>query len=280
MIFQARQHQFSFPRPALVMGIVNITPDSFSDGGNYFDPERAIDHALQLVEEGADILDLGGESTRPRALPVDEEEECRRVLPTLEKLMAHGNFVVSVDTQKEGVAIRALKSGAAIINDIAAGESKPKLWEELRKTGAGYIVMHMKGTPQTMQIEPRYENVTLEVNAFFEERVKCLKVAGVQEDQLVLDVGIGFGKTLEHNLQLLGNLGHFRMNKRPMMLGVSRKSFISKLLGVETHERLPAGIACVLWGLEHGVQLIRTHDVKETAQAIRMFEAIRMRENR
>lgn len=279
MIFQAREHLLRFPRPALVMGIVNITPDSFSDGGKFFEPDRAVDHALQLVAEGAEILDLGGESTRPRAVPVDEAEECRRVLPVLETLLSQTKVLISVDTQKESVALRALEAGAHIINDIAASVAKPRLWQALASTGAGYIAMHMQGSPQTMQANPRYDDVVMEVNEFFQKVMVETASHGVKNEQLALDVGIGFGKTLEHNLQLLANLGHFRMNKRPMLLGVSRKSFISKLLGADLNERLPGALASTLWGLEHGAQLIRTHDVKETVQAIRMHEAIQSRQN-
>jgi dihydropteroate synthase len=274
MLFRARQFEFVFPRPALVMGVVNITPDSFSDGGKFLDPARAVAHALELVAQGAEILDLGGESTRPGAEPVGETEELRRVIPVVEQLVSRVKIPLSVDTVKPAVARAALQAGASIVNDVAAHREDDAMWRVVAEWGAGYICLHAQGTPQTMQTNPVYVNVVREVGEFFGERLEKLKACGVATDQVVLDVGIGFGKTPGHNLQLLAALRSFTKWQRPLLLGVSRKSFIGKLLGAEVAARLPAALACACLAVEAGVQIIRTHDVAETVQAVRMTEAI------
>ena len=272
---RARQFEFHFPRPVMVMGIVNVTPDSFSDGGRFLDAAAAVQHGLELVEQGAEILDVGGESTRPNAAPVDEAEELRRVLPVIEQLVARVPVPVSVDTQKPGVARAALRAGASLVNDIAANRAEPEMWEVVAGMKAGYVCVHMQGTPQTMQAAPHYTDVVAEVETFFTERLARLVAAGVEADQVVLDVGVGFGKTLKHNLQLLAGLRGSTRLQRPMLLGASRKSFIGTLLGARLDERLPASLACGCWGVSAGVHMIRAHDVRETVQAVRMFEAIR-----
>ena len=274
MLWRARQFTFTFPRPALVMGIMNVTPDSFSDGGRFLDAAAAVGYALRLVREGAEILDIGGESTRPGAALVTEEEELRRVLPVIERLVGQVKVPLSIDTQKPAVARAALAAGASIVNDIAANRADDAMWRVVAESGAGYIAMHMQGTPQTMQTTPSYTDVAAEIEAFFEDRLARLATAGVSSEQVALDVGIGFGKTLEHNLQLLASLGRFTKLRRPLLLGVSRKSFIGKLLGTDVAERAPAGLACACWAVEAGVNIIRTHDVPETVQAVRMTEAI------
>ena len=275
MIFRARQFEFVFPRPALVMGIVNVTPDSFSDGGKFLDPAAAIAHALKLVAQGADILDIGGESTRPGAQPVSEAEELRRVIPVIEKLVPQIKIPISIDTMKPAVAHAALQAGASIVNDVAACRDNHELWKIVADFEAGYICMHAQGGPQTMQHNPVYADVVREVGEFFQGRMgTLLNSAGILPEQVVLDAGIGFGKTLEHNLQLLANLRSFTKLRRPLLLGVSRKSFIGKLLGAEVNERLPASLACATLAVEAGVQFIRTHDVAETVQAVRMTEAL------
>jgi len=275
MIFRARQFVFTFPRPALIMGIVNVTPDSFSDGGQFFDTEKAVAHALQLVGQGAELLDIGGESTRPGAEPVNEAEELRRVLPVIEQLVPQVKVPISIDTLKLGVATAALAAGASIVNDVAANREDDAMWRVVAETGAGYICMHMQGTPQTMQLGPVYADVVAEVGGFFHERLRRLKVCGVMPEHVVLDVGIGFGKTLEHNLQLLAGLHSFTKLQRPLLLGVSRKSFIGKLVSAGLPESRRAGsLACACLAVEAGVQLIRAHDVAETVQAVRMTEAI------
>jgi len=256
------------------MGVVNVTPDSFSDGGQFFQPEAAVEHALRLGEQGADIIDIGGESTRPRATPVSETEELHRVLPVLERLSGKTRVPISIDTMKSGVARLALAAGASIINDVGAGRQDEAMWKLVAESGAGYVCLHMQGTPQTMQENPAYLDVVAEVEAFFEEHLRRLRGCGVQPNQIILDPGIGFGKKIEHNLRLLGALERFAHLDRPLLLGVSRKSFLGKTSGLEVEQRIVPGLACACWAVASGVQIIRTHDVAETVQAVRMTEAI------
>jgi dihydropteroate synthase len=280
MFFKARQLALTFPRPALVMGIVNITPDSFSDGGQFLAPEAAVAHALELVSQGAGILDIGGESTRPGAVPVAEAEELRRVIPVITELAGRTEVPISIDTVKPGVAEAALQAGAAIVNDVAANRTDERMWRVVAEAGAGYVCVHMQGTPQTMQRHPAYGDAVREVGDFFFDRIRRLNDCGVKGEQVILDPGIGFGKALEHNLQLLGGLREFIRFGRPLLLGVSRKSFMGTLLGAETGARLPASLACACLAVEAGVQIIRAHDVAETVQAVRMAEAILARRTR
>jgi dihydropteroate synthase len=274
VIFRARHFEFTFPRPALVMGIVNVTPDSFSDPGQCFDAENAVAHGLDLAAQGAEIIDVGGESTRPEAVPVPEAEELRRVVPVIEALARQLKIPISIDTMKPEVAARAIDAGAAIINDVAANRTDPAMWCVVAETGAGYVCMHMQGTPQTMQVKPSYSDVVAEVGDFFQERMRGIENNGVRRDQIAIDPGIGFGKTLAHNLQLIGGLREFTKLERPVLLGVSRKSFLAKALGGDSASRVPAALACSSLAIEAGVSIIRTHDVTETIQAIRMTEAI------
>ena len=274
MILRAAAFEFTFPRPTLVMGIINVTPDSFSDGGRYFDSVAAVQHGLELVSEGADIIDVGGESTRPNAKPVTEEEELRRVLPVIEQLARQVKVPISVDTQKPTVARAALAAGASIVNDIAANRNDTEMWQVVAQARAGYVAMHMQGKPETMQISPVYQDVVREVEEFFSDRLRRLEQAGVRAEQVVLDVGFGFGKSLDHNLELLAALNRFTRFERPLLLGVSRKSFIGKLLGLEMEERLPAALACSCWSVHAGAQLVRTHDVAATVTALRVTEII------
>jgi dihydropteroate synthase len=274
MIFRARQFEFVFPRPALVMGVVNVTPDSFSDGGKFLDADAAVAHALKLVAEGAEILDLGGESTRPGAEPVVETEELRRVLPVIQQLAGRVNIPISIDTQKPAVARAALAAGASIVNDVAAHREDGAMWREVAEFRAGYVCMHARNPPPTMPGNPACGDVVRDVVEFFRERLGRLNAADVTADQVVLDVGIGFGKTMEHNLQLLANLRSFTTMARPLLIGVSRKSFIGKLLGAGLTERLSASLACACLAVESGAQIIRAHDVAETIQAVRMTEAL------
>jgi dihydropteroate synthase len=275
MIFTARQFEFRFPRPALVMGVVNVTPDSFSDGGKFLAVTAAVDHALELVAQGAAILDLGGESSRPGAEPVSEAEELSRVIPVIEKLVPQVKVPVSIDTAKPSVARAALQAGASIVNDVAAAQGNRQMWRIISEFQAGYIAMHSRGTPPTMQQAPVYKDVVREVGEFFSGQLAELLNDGVAVEQVALDVGIGFGKTLEHNLQLLAGLRTFTKWHRPLVLGVSRKSFIQQLLGADVEERLPASLACTVLALAGGgMQMVRTHDVAETVQAVRMAEAL------
>jgi len=275
MIFQARQFEFRFPRPALVMGIVNVTPDSFSDGGRYFDAEAAVAHALELVAQGAEILDIGGESTRPGAEPVAEAEELRRVLPVIEQLAARTRVALSIDTLKPAVARAALAAGASIVNDVGASRGDRDMWRVVSEYQAGYVVMHASGLPAMHAPPPRPAQVVREVGDFFAAQLFRLRAeAGIRAEQVVLDPGIGFGKTLEQNLQLLAGLRSFTTWQRPLLLGVSRKSFIEKLTGATLKDRLPASLACASLAVPAGVNILRVHDVAETVQAVRLAEAI------
>ncbi|MFT5493715.1 MAG: dihydropteroate synthase [Limisphaerales bacterium] len=274
MLFRARQFEFQFPRPMIVMGVVNVTPDSFSDGGQFLDVDAAVDQALRLESEGAEILDIGGESTRPNAEPVTEAEEIRRVVPVIQRLASRARAAISIDTQKPGVAEAALDAGASIVNDIAANREDDAMWRLVARTDAGYVAMHMQGAPKTMQASPHYEDVLAEVETFFQDRLARLAAAGVSPEQVALDPGIGFGKALEHNLALLGGLFRFTKITRPILIGASRKSFMGKLLEIETGDRLPASLACACRATEAGVQIVRVHDVAATVQAVRMTEAI------
>ncbi len=274
MVFKARTFEFRFPRPALVMGVLNVTPDSFSDGGRFLAPEAAVEHALEMVSQGAEVIDIGGESTRPGAAAVGEAEELLRVMPVLEKLAGQVKVPISIDTMKVRVAREALASGASIVNDVGASRNDPAMWELVRDTGAGYVCMHMQGAPPTMQLAPTYRDVVAEVGEFFEERLGVLRGCGVHPDQVILDPGIGFGKKAEHNMQLLGAIGSLGRFGRPLLVGVSRKSFLSRGSGAAPGERLPAALACACLAVEAGARMVRTHDVAETAQAIRMTEAV------
>ncbi len=259
----------------MIMGIVNVTPDSFSDGGRHYPTDAAVSHALRLVEEGADLVDIGGESTRPGATPVAAELELERVIPVIESLRTRvPNIPISIDTQKAEVASAAITAGADIINDIAANRSEPEMWKLAASTGAGYIAMHMQGTPQTMQNSPGYRNVVAEVETFFEDRLERFLEHGVQPDQVVLDVGIGFGKTAGQNIQLLAALSGFQKFNRPLLLGASRKSFIEGLTRAAAHNRLPGSLAAAVLAARDGVQIVRVHDVAATRQALQVAEAV------
>jgi dihydropteroate synthase len=275
MIFRARQFEYRFPRPAMIMGIVNVTPDSFSDGGRFFSTEAAVDHALQLAAQGAEILDIGGESTRPGAQPVAESEELRRVVPVIEKLAAQSRVALSIDTVKPAVARAALAAGASIVNDVAALRGDLEMWRIVSEFQAGYVVMHAPAPPETVHQERTYPDVVKEVGGFFSDRlIALLNDAGIAAEQVALDPGIGFGKSLEQNLQLLAGLRSFTKWRRPLLLGVSRKSFLEKVTGARLKERLPASLACATLAAQAGVSILRVHDVAETVQAVRMAEAI------
>jgi len=274
MILRTRHFEFTFPRPTLVMGIVNVTPDSFSDGGRYFEPDQAVRHALELVDQGADLLDVGGESSRPGATPVSEAEELRRVLPVIEALAPKVTVPISIDTMKAGVARAAIAAGASLVNDVGAAHADTAMWEVVAELGVGYVCMHMQGWPATMQEKPVYADVVHDVGSFFSHRLKQMGDCGVSAEQVILDPGIGFGKGLEHNLQLVADLGQFGRFKRPLLLGVSRKSFLGQVTGAEVGNRLPAALACACLAMEAGAQLIRAHDVAETVQALRMAEIL------
>jgi dihydropteroate synthase len=262
--------RFTFPldKP-LIMGVVNVTPDSFSDGGRFLDPEAAVLHARELAAEGADILDLGGESTRPGAALVSEDEELKRVLPVLEKLADH---CVSVDTRRPAIMKAVLAAGASMINDIQA-LTAPYALEAVAPTGCAVCIMHMRGEPATMQREPRYDDVLAEVKAFLKESVRKAMFAGIGRDRIVIDPGFGFGKTPKHNLQLLRNLSSFRDLGVPLLAGLSRKSTIGHITGRPVGERLAGSLAMALLALERGATILRVHDVKETRDVIAVWQA-------
>lgn len=257
------------------MGIVNVTPDSFSDGGRYFNPDLAIEHGLKLAAEGAGILDVGGESTRPGAAPVDEAEEMRRVIPVIRALRDQTPTLISIDTMKAAVARAAVDAGADIINDVTGLRGDPDMVSVAASGASGLVVMHMQGTPQTMQQHPAYADVVGEVRAFLEQRVAALAAAGIDPARVALDAGFGFGKTLEHNLALLKSLRELRVADRPLLVGVSRKSMLSNLVGSERMEdRDWPTVALTSFAREHGAEIIRAHDVRPNLEAMRMTEAI------
>jgi len=273
MTWRFRNGVLSLDRSA-VMGIINVTPDSFSDGGTYLDADRAVARGEQLAAEGAALLDLGAESTRPGATPVPVAEELRRLLPVIERLRDRVKIPLSIDTRNPEVAAAALDAGAHIINDIAAHRSDPALWLSVARHGAGYVAMHLRGTPADMQANPAYQDVVTEVGDFLADRLRVLEQHGVAREQVVLDPGIGFGKSVEHNLALLRGLGLFICLDRPILLGVSRKSFMGMLVGAPVGERLAAGLACTLWSARLGARIFRTHDVAPTVQALKMWETL------
>jgi dihydropteroate synthase len=258
----------------LVLGIVNVTPDSFSDGGRLTSPEAAVAHGLELVRQGADLLDVGGESTRPGAAEVSPELELERVLPVVEALAARAGVPVSVDTSKAAVARRCLEAGAQVVNDVTA-LGDPDMPAVVQSFRAGVILMHMQGTPATMQLAPHYDDVVRDLARFFRERLDRAAAAGIAPEQTVLDPGIGFGKTLAHNLELLARLEEFQALGRPLCLGVSRKGFLGKLLGRPVEGRLAGSLAVVLHARGRGaVQLVRVHDVEPTRDALSVFAAL------
>ncbi len=285
----------------LVMGVLNVTPDSFSDGGKFVDVDCAVEHARDMAQAGADIIDIGGESTRPGAVPVSAEEELHRIVPVIERLCRgedaaptvaqkrdppltthRSPLTISVDTTKAAVAEKALAAGARIVNDISALRFDRRMVEVVRDAGAGVVLMHMQGTPQTMQQSPQYDDVVAEVRAFLAERVAFAEAQGIEKSQIAVDPGIGFGKTVEHNLQLLARLEELTSLGCPVLVGASRKSFIGKVLAplgagrvLDTSERLWGTAATVAWAVAHGARVVRVHDVAEMAEVVRMVEAVK-----
>jgi dihydropteroate synthase len=258
---------------AKIMGIINVTPDSFSDGGLFLDPERAIRHARELLAGGADLLDIGGESTRPGARAVTAEEELARVAPVIAGMRGDG-APISIDTSKLAVAEAALEAGAEIVNDVTALRAEPELAGLCAQRDCGLVLMHMRGTPRTMQESPTYDDVVEDVKAFLAERIEFATAAGVAEERIWIDPGIGFGKTVDHNLELLRRLREIRELGRPIVIGTSRKSFLGKLTGREVDERLGGTVASNVLALRAGADVFRVHDVAEVDQALRVAEAI------
>jgi dihydropteroate synthase len=256
------------------MGIVNVTPDSFSDGGQFLDASRAVAHGIRMIEDGADILDIGGESTRPGAAPVEAEEEIRRVLPVVRELRAATASLLSVDTTKFEVARAALDAGADIINDISAFSLDPRLLKLVAERRAGLVLMHMKGTPRTMQAHPHYDDVTAEVRGFLDEKLTVAQVYGIEAESVILDPGIGFGKRQEDNLTLLNTIDELAPLGRPILIGVSRKSFIGKILNTLPQDRLEGTIAASVIALARGAHILRVHDVRAVKRAALVTDAV------
>lgn len=272
--WRLRTRTLPLGRLPLLMGIVNVTPDSFSDGGQFAAHAAAVSHAVKLLDEGATIVDIGGESTRPYSTPVSTEEELGRVLPVVAAVCrARPGAIVSVDTSKAPVAQAALEAGAEIINDITALNGDPEMITVARQTGAGVCVMHMQGTPQTMQDDPQYEDIVGEIHAFLAARREALVAAGIDRDRLCLDPGIGFGKTHAHNATLMANCWRFHDLLCPLLVGHSRKAFIGKLMGDKQADRTAGTIGAALALAVQGVQIIRVHDVAPLRQALTLFAA-------
>jgi dihydropteroate synthase len=258
----------------LVMGIVNVTPDSFSDGGSYANVDHAVKHASQMVADGADLLDVGGESTRPGSEVVPPDVEMHRVVPVIRRIVdEHPHVPVSVDTRKPDVARAALEAGATIVNDVSAG-GEPAMFGVVAETGAGMILMHMKGEPKTMQDDPTYYDVVAEVRGFLGDRVEAAVAAGIDLAQLCVDPGIGFGKTMEHNLAILHEIRAFHHLRVPLLVGPSRKLFIGTLTDTEVDDRIEGTAGVVAWCAAEGVDIVRVHDVKEMTRVVRVVDAI------
>lgn len=275
MMWKCRGKSLDLTRRAAVMGILNVTPDSFSDGGLHDEPNTALEQARRMIGEGVDIIDVGGESTRPGAQPVAAGDEIARVRPVIERLRAEWDGLISIDTMKPEVARAALEAGADIVNDVS-GLRDPAMIDVCAASGCGVVVMHMRGEPRTMQQAPVYEDVVAEVAGFFAERLESLTMAGIAAESLVFDPGIGFGKTLEHNLALLRGLDRLAPGDRPLLIGLSRKRFIGLLLeSDDLSEREWPTVALTAWTREQGAMIHRVHEVKPNREALRMVEALR-----
>src|SRR5437773_1175228 len=274
-IWKVGDRVFNVSRQGLVMGVLNVTPDSFSDGGNFFELEKAVEQGVRMAAEGADIIDIGGESTRPGAEPVAAKEELRRVIPLIEKLRAKIDVPISIDTSKAEVARAAIHAGASIVNDVTGGRGDEGMLPLIAETKSGFIIMHMQGTPQTMQIQPRYEDVVSAVSDFFRQQYARIIGCNIDPMAIAFDPGIGFGKTFEHNLELLAHLERLRAHDRPLVVGVSRKSFLGKLANSpEMKDRLAPAVALTSLLRAGGADVFRVHDVKESVSALRVTEAI------
>lgn len=270
--FQCGRYTFPLDRPH-VMGIVNVTPDSFSDGGQFSNTELAVEHALKLVEEGADILDIGGESTRPNAEPVSLQEELNRVIPVIRALQGRVNVPISIDTYKPDVMRAAIAAGADLVNDIKALQENGAL-EAVKNSTVGICLMHMQGTPQTMQVDPHYEDVVAEVKTFLNHRLQILLAAGIEKNRILLDPGFGFGKTREHNIRLVKELDQLLNLGQPLLVGLSRKSVLGKLTGGDESQRLHASVAAAVVSAMKGAHIVRVHDVRATVEAMKIVAAV------
>ena len=272
--WSCRGRQLVAEKRPLMMGILNVTPDSFSDGGSFLDPPRAVAHALELVQEGADIIDIGGESTRPGSDAVTAAEECRRVLPVIEQISAQSDVALSIDTTKAHVAREALAAGVHIINDVSALTHDPEMATVASDGRAGVVLMHKRGAPKMMQDDPRYDNVVATVHDYLAARVAAARAAGIESEALAVDPGMGFGKTVTHNLQLLANVKAWRVEGINALVGLSRKRFIGDVTGASVEHRLAGSLAALVCCVLAGVEIMRVHDVAASVQAARMARAI------
>ena len=271
---QAKDRQIEFPDRPLIMGVVNVSPDSFFDGGRYLDAEAAVAHAVQLVEEGADLLDIGAESTRPGAEVVNEAEERRRAIPVVTAVAKAVSVPISIDTSKAVIAREALDAGAVLVNDVTALRGDSAMVDVVARTGAGIVLMHMHGTPRTMQQAPRYDDVLGEISEFFEERIRFAMAHGIVRRQIILDPGIGFGKLLVHNLTLLAQLRRFMQFECPLLVGVSQKAFLGELVDRPVQERQWATAAAVAMAVDRGAGILRVHDVRAMKDVVQVTAAI------
>ena len=268
-MLKLNKHAYDLKRP-LVMGILNITPDSFSDGGKYLDFSDALKRAHAMIEEGVDIIDIGGESTRPGSDPVSIDEELKRIIPIIEALKRDSNIAISVDTYKPAVMKEVIDMDVAMINDVYA-LTQPGAIDVIKKSEVGICLMHMQGTPKTMQINPTYKNVVSEVQSFLKERAEMLISEGIDQSRIILDPGFGFGKTFEHNIEMLKKLESFQSLKFPLLVGLSRKSFIRKILNGEHDDHLSGSISAAIFSVLKGAKILRVHDVKETLSALKII---------
>ena len=276
MRLEFKNWAFDLQKRTLIMGILNVTPDSFSDGGLYLDKEAAIQRALAMSSEGADIIDIGGLSTRPGSEEIPIEEELKRVVPVIEALRGRLSIPISIDTYRAEVAEQALRAGADIVNDISGLRFDPKMKEVVSRYKAPIVIMHIKGTPRDMQKDPRYQNLIAEITDYLKEGIKIAKQSGIPEERIIIDPGIGFGKTLEHNLEIIRNLSSFKSLGRPILIGVSRKSFIGKILDdAPPSERLEGTLSAISISVFNGANIVRVHDVKEASKAVRIAHALR-----
>jgi dihydropteroate synthase len=272
--WKLRSTQLTFEGLPAIMGIVNVTPDSFSDGGAYTNVELAVEHALKLAADGASILDVGGESTRPYSDPVSASEERERVVPVIKRIVAQCKTPISIDTSKASVARAAIEAGAEIINDVTGLEGDPEMIKVAVDSGAGVCAMHMQGTPQTMQDAPRYEDVVMDIHGYLRQRQQHLLASGVEAEKICLDPGVGFGKTHQHNLELLAQCDRFLDLGAPILIGHSRKGFLGKILGDKSANRDAATLGITLMMAQKGIQIIRVHEVEKTVMALKAFQAV------
>ena len=274
LVLELGQRTLDLSTRTHLMGVLNVTPDSFSDGGRFFKLEEAVKQGIKLAEEGADIIDIGGESTRPGSEPVPIEEELRRIIPVIEQLAQIIKVPISIDTYKSKVAKEALDAGAWMVNDISGLRFDPEMKKVIAEYDVPVVLMHIQGTPRNMQENPKYENLLEDIKSYLNQSISIAEEAGIGEDKIIIDPGIGFGKTLDDNLKILKNLREFKSLEKPVMIGVSRKSFIGKILDLPTDERLEGSLASMAVAIMNGANILRVHDVKESKRVAKLVDAI------